>query len=123
MKGWQLTFSRRIDQSFESSLEAIARWHPDPSMFEEGCARIDSPAGAQRYRLLVRMRRVGRPVPMELVVSPWSWTAATHVELLPLRAVRPNREYFVRARALLDDVAATIGSARPADIETFSRCA
>ncbi len=122
MKGWQLTFSRRIDQSFEASLDAIVRWHPDPSKFDEGFARIDAPAGAQRYRLSVRMRRIGRPVPMELIVSPWSSTAATHVELLPLRAVRPNRDYFVRGRALLEDAAVAIASARPADIETFCRC-
>jgi hypothetical protein len=121
VNGRQLTFSRRVDRPFEASLNAIVHWHPDPAMFDEGCATIDAPEKARRYRLSVRLRRIGRrSVPMELVVTRWS-TSATHVELLPLRAVRPGRRYFVKGRALLDDATETIASACLDDVATLPR--
>ncbi|HXW38835.1 MAG TPA: hypothetical protein VEJ44_04000 [Acidimicrobiales bacterium] len=112
MNGPQLTFSRRVDQPFGESLGAIASWHPQLADFEEGCASIDADASASRLTRTVRMRRIVRSVPMELVVSQWSSTEATLLELLPLRAVRPSRRYFAKGRALLDDAAETIASAR-----------
>ncbi len=94
MTGPQITFSRRVDLPFGDSLEAISRWHPDRVDFEEGSATIEAPAGAQRYRLAVRVGWVGRSVPMELTLSPWAGPATTHLELVPLRSVRPRRRYF-----------------------------
>jgi hypothetical protein len=63
---------------------------------------------------------------MELRVTPWSPTAGTHIELLPLRRVRPSHRYFRTGRTVLEDVVATIvGSspdARGRELEVASRC-
>jgi len=46
---------------------------------------------------------------MELRVSPWSGPADTHVELVPLRRVRPSRSYFATGRRVLADVIGALG--------------
>jgi hypothetical protein len=47
---------------------------------------------------------------MELRVTPWSSNSGTHIELLPLRAVRPNGRYFRNGRAVLNDVVHTVAT-------------
>jgi hypothetical protein len=109
-----ITFSRRTDQPFERSLDALAQWRPDDARTVAlGCATIDlaSDTETSRYRLALRLRRFGRSVPMELRVTPWSSNSGTHIELLPLRAVRPNGRYFRRGRAVLNDVVHTVATA------------
>lgn len=106
-----ITFSRRTDQPFERSLDALAQWRPDDTRkVALGCATIElaSDTETSRYRLTLRLRRFGRSVPMELRVTPWSTNAGTHIELLPLRAVRPNGRYFRRGREVLNDVVHTV---------------
>jgi hypothetical protein len=110
MTALPVTFSRRMDEPFEHSLEALQRWWPrDRRAIDVGCAFIDAPdGGPDRYRVTLRFRRRPCALPMELRVTPWSEAAGTHVELLPLRAVRPSRRYFRRSRAVLNDVVVTI---------------
>lgn len=108
-----ITFSRRMDQPFERSLGALAQWRPDDTRrVALGCATIDLASETQttRYRLALRLRRFGRSMPMELRVTPWSSNSGTHIELLPLRAVRPNGRYFRNGRAVLNDVVHTVAT-------------
>jgi hypothetical protein len=103
-----------MDQPFERSLDALAQWQPDDARSVAlGCATIDlaSDTETSRYRLALRLRRLGRSVPMELRVTPWSSNSGTHIELLPLRSVRPNGWYFRRGRAVLNDVVHTVATA------------
>jgi hypothetical protein len=53
---------------------------------------------------------------MEVRVTPWSETD-THIELLPLRTVRPSRRYFRHSRVVLNDLVAAIaaGSINPGE--------
>jgi hypothetical protein len=106
-----ITFSRSTDRPFEHSLDALARWRPrDVRGVDLGCATIDVPhgGGPDRYRLRLRLRGRARALPMELRLTPWSETWGTHLELLPLRSVRPSNRYLRKGRAVLDDVIATI---------------
>ncbi len=107
MTGPQLAFSRRIDRPLAMSLEAMGSWRPGRAPLSGRCALVEVPGRAMCYRLGLRTRRIGRPVPMELSVTAWS-PGATHLELAPLRAVRPGRRYFARARALLDDATSAL---------------
>jgi hypothetical protein len=114
-----VTFSRRVDQPFEHSLDAVQRWRPPASRgVDMGCATIDEgPDDApNRFRLELRFQGPGRSLPMELRVTPWSDTD-THVELLPLRAVRGSRRYFRRSRLVLNDIvgAIALGSSNPGE--------
>ena len=69
-----------------------------------GTVDLADNAEADRYRMVLRLRGLGRSVPMELRITPWSLDADTHIELLPLRAVRPSTRYFRRGRAVLNEV-------------------
>jgi len=123
-----VTFSRRLDEPFDHSLGALRRWHPTTRHLDVRCATIDAPPGGHpnRYRLMVRLKGRGRPMPMELRVTPWSPTAGTHIELLPLQRVRPSHRYFRTGRTLLDDVTATIVASSPdtrgRDVELATMC-
>jgi len=102
-----LFFSRTLPEPAARSVERIGRWRPGLT----GVA-LRAPAGpgrAGRVTMAVRVRRLGRPVPMELRVSPWSGPADTHVELVPLRRVRPSRSYFTTGRRVLADVIGALG--------------
>jgi hypothetical protein len=106
-----VTFSRRVDQPFEHSLEAVARWRPQVERgVSMGCATIDarSDDAPDLFRLELHFQTRGRrSLPMELRLTPWSDTD-THVELLPLRAVRGSRRYFRQSRLVLNDVVGAI---------------
>jgi hypothetical protein len=108
MTGSQITFSRRLELPLGDSLDAISRWQPEAAALEEGSTTLEPAEGAPRYRLSLRLRRFGRSVPMELTLSPWAGPATTHLELVPLRTVRPTRRYFRRGRSLLDDAVSTM---------------
>ena len=106
-----LSFSRFVAEPFERSVGALSGWRPDSTRrVGLGCAAIDAPKGGEpdRYRVTLRLLGRARSVPMELRVTPWSSTSGTHIELLPLRAVRPSHRYFRRGRSVLDDVVAAI---------------
>jgi hypothetical protein len=124
-----VTFSRRLDEPFDHSLGALRRWHPTTTRhLDVRCATIDASPGGEpnRYRLVLRLKGHGRPMPMELRVTPWSPTAGTHIELLPLRRVRPSHRYFRTGRSVLDDVMATIIGSSPSapgrSVDLPSRC-
>jgi hypothetical protein len=124
-----VTFARRVDEPFDHSLGALQRWHPTTTRhLDVRCATIDAPDDGEpnRYRLMLRLKGRGRPLPMELRVTPWSPTAGTHIELLPLRRVRPSHRYFRTGRSVLEDVVATIVGSSPAthgrQLELAPRC-
>jgi hypothetical protein len=116
-----VTFSRRVDQPFEHSLDAVQRWRPEAAHgVSMGCATIDarSDDAPDLLRLELHFQAPGRrSLPMELRLTPWSDTD-THVELLPLRAVRGSRRYFRRSRLVLNDVVGAIAprSTNPAEL-------
>lgn len=106
-----VTFSRFVDEPFERSLGALQEWRPaETRRVDIGCATIDAPTDGEpdRYRVALRLQGRGRSLPMELRVTPWSSTSGTHIELLPLRTVRPNHRYFRRGRSVLNDVVTAI---------------
>jgi hypothetical protein len=105
-----VTFSRRVEQPFEHSLDAVQRWRPIAARgVSMRCATIDARSDnvPDLFRLELRFQRSWRSLPMELRLTPWSDTD-THVELLPLRAVRGSRRYFRRSRMVLNDVVGAI---------------
>jgi hypothetical protein len=109
-----VTFSRFVDEPFERSVGALRGWRPEGlRRVDLDRADLDAPAdGApDRYRVTLRLVGRARSVPMELRVTPWSSTSGTHIELLPLRSVRPSHRYFRRGRSVLSDVVSAIDGA------------
>src|SRR5262249_33672934 len=60
-----------------------------------------------------------RPLPMELLLLPWSsLQGVTYLELVPRRAVRPSKRYYGAANNLLDELIAGLRSFASASQET-----
>jgi len=60
-----------------------------------------------------------RPLPMELLLLPWSsLQGVTYLELVPRRAVRPSKRYYGAGNNLLDELIAGLRSFASASQET-----
>jgi hypothetical protein len=95
-------FTRVVAAAYDEARDAV-------------CAVVGDPApvaahGATRVHVDLPIGRLRRRVPMRLEISPWTSTdATTWLELVPLRAVRPDRRYYRAGHALLDEISAVAG--------------
>ena len=100
MTGTQLTLSRRVERPLAQSLRALDAWAAT-----SGAAGRAIPG---RFHRRLAVRRIGRPLPVELRVSAWAEDSDTLLELVPLRSLRPSARYFARARGVMEAAAASI---------------
>jgi hypothetical protein len=117
MSALLLAFSYQLDRPFDLSVDGLQSWQPSCVRgVELRHATIDEPdIGVTRYRVTIRLRHRGRPLAMELRITPWSGASDTHLELLPLRRIRPNRRYFRSGRTLITEAVDTIRAHASAD--------
>ena len=115
-----LAFIRRLDMSFEQCITALECWWAVEQNEHElsvgggtilRLADAESPSSLCRRRFRVRLDRRWPPpaLPMELEMARWSsFRRMTYLELMPRRAVRPSRRYFVAGHRLLDALMARL---------------
>ena len=109
MSRFQVSFSCHLDRPVGLSIGSLEGWQPSVlRRLQLGPATIEPDAGSHRFRQVVQLRHHGRPLAMELRVTPWSSPMDTHLELVPLRRLRANRRYFRNGRVLLADAVGRI---------------
>jgi hypothetical protein len=97
------TFIRMIDVPGDQLPRTLATWWRD-GVHVDDRLRLDPPRvvrGTWSFDGVLRTTASARALPVELLLSPYSswWTK---LELMPRRAVRPSRRYFLEGNGVLD---------------------